>query len=134
MSTYLVTGAGRGIGLELTKQLEKLDGTQVSKIFATTRGQPSDALAELIAAAAGRVIHIPCDVNKPESIASAVTLLSSELSGKGLDVLVNNVGVSTFPSLNVSSWSPITPADIETPFRPQPTIKMAYVPCRTLNC
>jgi NAD(P)-dependent dehydrogenase (short-subunit alcohol dehydrogenase family) len=103
MSTYLVTGAGRGIGFELTRQLGKLDRALVSKVFATTRGQPSKALSELIAASAGRLIHIPCEVTVLESIEKAVALIGSELSSNGLDVLVNNVGVSIVSRSNILS-------------------------------
>ena len=92
MSTYLVTGAGRGIGLHLTRQLAKLDG--VAKVIATTRGQPSKALSDLVNASADRVVHVPCEVTVPTSIEKAVSLVNSELASKGLDVLINNVGVS----------------------------------------
>ena len=95
MSSYLITGASRGIGFELTKQLSNLNRAHVSKVFATTRGQqPSKDLSELIAASAGCVIHIPCEVTKPLSIEKAVALVGNELGRSGLDVLVNNAGVS----------------------------------------
>lgn len=97
MSTYLVTGGGRGIGLELTRQLAELDRSQVSKVLATTRGQPSKALSDLVAASAGRVVHVPCEVTVPASIERAVALIGSELASNGLDVLINNVGVSIQP-------------------------------------
>jgi NAD(P)-dependent dehydrogenase (short-subunit alcohol dehydrogenase family) len=96
-SSFLITGAGRGIGLELTKQLVKVD--QVSKIIATFRGKPSDALSKLAKESSGRVISVPCDVSSPESIEKAVPLISSELDNKGLDVLVNVVGVSCLSAL-----------------------------------
>ena len=68
MSTYLITGVGRGIGLELTRQLAKLDRVRVLKVVATTRGEPSKALNDLIVASAGLVVHIPCEVTVPVSI------------------------------------------------------------------
>ena len=93
MSSYLITGAGCGIGLELTRQLAEFD--RVVKVITTTRGQPSKALSDLVAASAGRVVHVPCEVTVPASIQKAVLLISSELAGKGLDVFINNVEVST---------------------------------------
>ena len=92
MSTYLITGAGRGIGLELTKQLASL--SRVAKVVATTRGQPTKALRDLVASSAGRVVQVPCEITVPASIEKAVPLISSELGGKGLDVLINNAAVS----------------------------------------
>ena len=129
MSTYLITRAGRGIGLELMKQLEKIDGDKVSKVFAITRGQPSPALSELIAASSDRVVHIPCKVTKPESIEKAVALLSSESSGGGLDVLVNNVGVSTASDATRLS---IFLTSVRT--RCQNPIRTAYVQWQTKSC
>lgn len=94
MATYLITGAGRGVGLELTRQLSSLPVAKVSKVFATTRGQPPDTLRDLIASSSGRVVHISCEVTVPESAREAATTVASELGSGGLDVLINNVGVS----------------------------------------
>ena len=93
MATFLVTGANRGIGLELTKQLAELDDKQVSKVFAVSRGQTSEGLSKLISTHHGKVVHISCEVTKEDSIQPAVREVESKLDAKGLDVLVNNVGV-----------------------------------------
>lgn len=102
MSTYLITGAGRGIGLELARQLAKLDHTQVSKVFATTRGEPSKGLSDLVGASAGRVAHVPCEVTATASVEKAVALVAAELANNGLDVLINNVGVRSRCSFDIS--------------------------------
>lgn len=94
MSTYFITGAARGIGLELTKQLLELPADQVSLVFANTRSEPSAALAELITNSAGRVKHILAAVDDTASVEEAVRHVEAQLGpGKGLDVLVNNAGV-----------------------------------------
>ncbi|KIW97465.1 uncharacterized protein Z519_01049 [Cladophialophora bantiana CBS 173.52] len=93
MPAYLVTGAGRGLGLELASQLSKLPQDQVSIIFATTRSDPSDALQQLIAHSNGRVVHMPMAITEKDSIKAAVFLVDKALAGKGLDVVINNGGV-----------------------------------------
>ena len=110
MSTYLVTGASRGIGLELTKQLSQLDQSRVSKVLALTRGQPSKELSQIAAVAPGKVVNIPCDVTVQKSISEALETAQSELGSGGLDVLVNNAGVCTgghfcysIPMLSIAS-------------------------------
>ena len=94
MSSFIVTGASRGIGLELVNQLATEGKSKVSKIFALSRGKASDELSKLVSANTGRVIYISAEVTDQSSIDAAVKDVESELNGKGLDVLVNNVGVS----------------------------------------
>ena len=96
MATYLVTGAGRGIGLELTKQLASQESPQVRKVFALSRGQTSQGLSELISASKGKVVHVSCEVTKEESVRAAVQEVEAGLGGSGLDVLINNVGMQDY--------------------------------------
>jgi NAD(P)-dependent dehydrogenase (short-subunit alcohol dehydrogenase family) len=80
MATALVTGAGRGIGLEVARELAR-EGTDVLRGVRDPR----------------RAVDVPrsrveqVDVASPESIAA----LARRLAGRGekLDVLVNNAGV-----------------------------------------
>ncbi|KAL6714732.1 hypothetical protein ACLMJK_008157 [Lecanora helva] len=95
MSSYLITGAGRGIGLELTKQLAQQDQSKVSRIIATNRGQPSSALSDLVAASDDRVVFVSCDVTDAASVEKAVELIAPKLDRDGLDVLINNAGTQT---------------------------------------
>lgn len=81
MTTYLITGANRGIGLELVKQLRARGDT----VIATTRtGSDAD-----LAAAGARVVKL--EVSDEDSIAA----LASTLASTPIDVLINNAGVGS---------------------------------------
>ena len=82
MPSMLVTGAGRGIGLEFARQYAA-DGWTV---IATVR-QPEAAGA--LRSVAGDVRILRLDVGDPASIA----ILSERLRGVGLDMLINNAGL-----------------------------------------
>ena len=78
---YLVTGAGRGIGLELVRQLR----ARGDDVIATVRDdRSSEQLREL----PGVRIE-PCDVSSEASIAG----LAARLGDAALDVVINNAGV-----------------------------------------
>ncbi|WP_210518724.1 SDR family oxidoreductase [Hymenobacter terricola] len=83
-----ITGANRGLGLELTRQyLERGD-----QVFAASR-QPTDAgdLQRLRRQYPDLLVLLPLDVTSAESIAAAVQTVSTTTDG--LDVLINNAGV-----------------------------------------
>lgn len=82
MTTYLITGANRGIGLEFARQLARRDGVT---LIGTAR-DPAKA-GEL-----SRLVHevVPLDVADERSIAD----LGQRLNGRPIDVLINNAGIS----------------------------------------
>lgn len=94
LATYLVTGAARGIGLELTRQLFSLPRSEVGQVFALTRSEPSEALQDIIQKSNGRVVSVIASVNDPESIKRAVEDVGSHVGSSGLDVLVNNAAIA----------------------------------------
>lgn len=103
MPTLLITGANRGIGLELTRQYAA-DGWQ---IHACCRS-PDDApeLTELAAQSGGQVQVHTLDVCNDQQRQA----LAQELSGQPVDILFNNAGVygnwdyQSFGSSNAQEW------------------------------
>ncbi|KAK4570134.1 hypothetical protein LTR86_002214 [Recurvomyces mirabilis] len=93
MASYAVTGASRGIGLELVSQL--LEDKSVGKIFALSRGEPPSALQSLISSHSQQLYHVKASVDDTESVQRAAKEVETKLSGQGLDVLVNNAGIQT---------------------------------------
>ncbi|RJE26295.1 short chain dehydrogenase [Aspergillus sclerotialis] len=98
----LVTGASRGFGLALVRLLTSLPSSDVGKVFACPRGN-SPGLEELAKEFPDRVVIVKLDVTNQESIAKAVIEVEKKLEGKGLDVLINNVGICQYAPNGVKS-------------------------------
>ncbi len=85
MSTILVTGAGRGIGLALVDAFAERGDT----VLATVRdGRSLEALAAVVARHPDRIEVHRLEVTEPASIAA----LAARLAGRPIDVLINNAG------------------------------------------
>ncbi|WP_224815166.1 SDR family oxidoreductase [Hasllibacter sp. MH4015] len=85
-ATALVTGANRGIGSEVARQLAEDHGM---KIWLGARDVGAGrAAADRIA---GQVRAVQLDVSDPTSVRAALAEIGDQ--GGGLDVLVNNAGV-----------------------------------------
>lgn len=106
MATYLITGASRGIGLELTKQLLELPVSKVSKVFAVARNPKSDAIEQLVRVYPERVYPVAASVDNDASIREAAEIVKTKLSGHGLDVLVNNAGIAGLTSGSIKDMDP----------------------------
>lgn len=88
MQTILITGANRGIGLALTRQLLQDD----ARIFATCRApERADALNALASEHGDHVAVLQLDVNDEASINAAVNAVAAKTDA--LDLLVNNAGI-----------------------------------------
>ena len=87
MKTVMVTGANRGIGLELVRQF----AAGGARVLACCREPRSaDALQGLAAGSDGRVTIHKVDVTHPEDIAG----LKQEIGDMPIDILFNNAGIS----------------------------------------
>ena len=84
METVVITGANRGIGLEMTKQL--LNSNR--RVIAGCRN-PNEATALNGLSSAGELSVFQLDVSDSVSIKD----FCIELSGMNIDVLINNAGV-----------------------------------------
>jgi len=82
-----VTGAGRGIGLELCRQLLERGYT----VVACTRSPGSEELDELKRRNEGRIHEVSMDVADDASVAAATERITARVDH--IDVLINNAGV-----------------------------------------
>jgi NAD(P)-dependent dehydrogenase (short-subunit alcohol dehydrogenase family) len=108
MTTILITGANRGIGLEFIRQY----ATENVKLIACCR-EPAKATALNAIAAGGKVRVLTLDVGDPASAAA----LARVLDGEAIDILINNAGISgpqdpldaagTLHTLKINSVGPL---------------------------
>lgn len=88
-TTVLITGANKGIGYETARQLGALGHTILIGSRDEQRG--SEAAAALVKEGVdARFIQL--DLQNQDSIAAAVQTIAKEYAG--LDVLINNAGIS----------------------------------------
>ncbi|MCK1467199.1 SDR family oxidoreductase [Bradyrhizobium sp. CW10] len=92
MTTVLITGANRGLGLALA-QLYAADRADV--IVCCRDPENADALKQLAASSGGRVQIIQLDVTDLTSIAS----LKDALGDRPIDILINNAGINGTPKV-----------------------------------
>ena len=100
MKKILITGASRGIGLELTKQYLELG----CSVKATCRHpKKANALMNLKKENPEKIEILPMDVEAEESVKSCFNLLLKKKSK--LDLIYNNAGIIDWSDLNEVSAS-----------------------------
>jgi NAD(P)-dependent dehydrogenase (short-subunit alcohol dehydrogenase family) len=111
MSTVLITGASRGIGLELTRQYAE-EGWRVLACCRTP--DRADALKQL----PGDIVIQGLDVDDLRSVQAA----RQALEGETIDVLLNNAGVigqrdSRLGNMDYDSWAGCLNTNVLGPMR-----------------
>ncbi len=86
MPSYAITGASRGLGLELVKQLSATPGNTV---FALVRNPTTATGLKDLAVARPGVHILTADVTDPDSLLAAASAASATTGG-ALDVLIHN--------------------------------------------
>jgi gluconate 5-dehydrogenase len=81
----LVTGAGRGLGLEIAK------GLAVSGVQVFVNGRNLTTLQQAITTIPGLAIPLPFDVADETAVTAAIAAIQAQYGR--LDILVNNVGI-----------------------------------------
>lgn len=94
----IVTGASRGIGREIAKELA---GAGVSVALAARGAEALEQVAEEIRAAGGRALAIPTDVTDVEAVSALVARTLEELGR--VAILVNNAGTSYVSNVVMSN-------------------------------
>ncbi|XP_061578708.1 C-signal [Cololabis saira] len=99
--SVLVTGASRGLGLELVTSLAS-GGYSPGKIIATARNPTSAQNLQDLAEKHPNIHIVPLDVVSQESIEQCAAEVDGLLQGDGLNCLINNAGINVvadFPSV-----------------------------------
>lgn len=112
-ATVLVSGANRGIGAAIVKELLKSD---VSKIYACARD-----LKALPDFGDARVVPLEMDVTSERSVASAASAAAD------VDVLLNNAGTMAFGDV-ITSTQEVIEADMNTNYYGTLRVIRAFVP------
>ena len=115
MSTVLVTGANRGLGLEFARQYAA-EGWQV--LAACRAPKPAKELQRIAAESGGRVRVLEMDVTDAASVRGA----AAGLKGEAIDLLLNSAGVGGPPgqrvgSLDYSAWAGVLDTNTLGPMR-----------------
>ncbi|KAH9852412.1 NAD-P-binding protein [Lenzites betulinus] len=92
-TTWLVTGASRGIGLELVRQL--LESPSNIVVAACRNPEKATALSDLGKTSKGTLHVVQIDVGDFASVQASAPTLEKILGETGLDYLINNAGIAT---------------------------------------
>ncbi|CAL9693197.1 unnamed protein product [Knipowitschia caucasica] len=111
--SVLITGANRGLGLEMVRQMAETQGP-IRALFACCR-DPGGPRAEALQALAKKhkdTIKVVCmDTADQSSIKQSAQQVGSLLEGKGLNIIINNAGILTHSTVADS-----TPEDMASCF------------------
>ncbi|KAM8799265.1 C-signal-like [Eudromia elegans] len=102
--SVLVTGANRGLDLELVRQLVQMPNPP-ERVFAACRDPKGERAQELqrLASKHPSLVIIPLEVTDPASIQAAATKVTEHLKGSGLNLLINNAAIIKSNSLDTTT-------------------------------
>jgi NAD(P)-dependent dehydrogenase (short-subunit alcohol dehydrogenase family) len=107
MPSYVVTGANRGLGYAFVKHLASIEGNTVSAI-----ARNKDATLERLEKDSIKGVHVfAADITDVKALKAAADGVA-QVTGGGLDVLINNAGLVS----KRSAWSTLlddTPEELE---------------------
>ena len=114
METVLITGANRGIGLELTRQYL----TRGAQVIATCRDPGTAHDLQSLRARNDQLTITPLDVREKTSVDALV----QTLDGKPLNIVVNNAGVmggerQRLNDMDYHAWTETLETNTIAPFR-----------------
>ncbi|XP_029952248.1 uncharacterized protein LOC115391948 [Salarias fasciatus] len=97
--SVLVTGASRGLGLQIVETLAS-GGFSPRKIIATTRNPAGAQKLQELTEKYPNIHIVPLDVLSQESIESCVEEAGRLLQDEGLNCLINNAGINVVADFN----------------------------------
>ncbi|KAI0765301.1 NAD-P-binding protein [Fomes fomentarius] len=89
---WLITGANRGIGLEMARQLLQAEGNSV--IAGVRTPSKATALMELQSGAKGKLYIVRIDITEKDSVCACADEVARLVGDKGVDYIVNNAAVN----------------------------------------
>ncbi|XP_053362594.1 C-factor-like [Clarias gariepinus] len=98
-NSVLITGASRGLGLQMVKHLVGIS-ERPKKIIATARSPGTAQELQQIVKSHPEVYVVPLDVVNDASIEAAVQKVSSIVGPAGLNCLINNAAIALDTDLN----------------------------------
>ena len=111
----IVTGASRGIGRAVAKELAEWGAAVVVNYF--TNEEAADALVGELTNAGGRAIAVRAGVGHPDDVQAMVERTIDEFGQ--VDILVNNAGVNrdrTLRRMSVDEWQEVINTDLSSAF------------------
>jgi 3-oxoacyl-[acyl-carrier protein] reductase len=112
--TCVVTGASRGIGLDVARRL----CAEGASVLLVARGQEVDEAARECERAGGRAAALPLDVTAPDAAERVIGTAEAELGP--VDVLVNNAGTAQWRALEDvpdADWQAAWDLNVMAPMR-----------------
>ena len=92
MSTVLITGSSRGLGLELVKQSAEAASQNGGIVLAAARTCTSE-LKAIVDKSNGGVVFVSLDLSDEAGIKVSANEVKSILHGRALDIIINCAGV-----------------------------------------